>query len=181
MTAERAPEAPGRGWSGWSLRAAPYVRTHPSGPVLSPAGSLPGAPRANPGSWPIRARFHVFLVKHCQNRGVSPKCVEKASVSPCFQNGLGKSPLRFLRFPYSPAFSHKELSGHFDPYSRLLVKMTKCRPNVHPMYPRSGRSDTPTDPASKLAPGVGSSSELARSPGGILNGSIIYCFAPDYD
>ena len=112
---------------------------------------------------------------------MSLKYVKKASISPYFQNGLQKSPLGFLRFPFSRAFSHKELLGHFDPYLDFIVKMTKCRPVVHPDVPAKCAPDTPDGPVSKLTPGTISSSGLARSPSGILNDMVFNGFAPDYD
>ena len=113
--AKRAPE-PCRGGVGgcraWAnLGDGGEVGTHPSDPVGLPAGALPGTSR-NAASWPIRARFHDISKKHSQNGQVSPKSVEKASVSPYFQNGPRKSPLGFLGFPFSLAFSHKELMGY---------------------------------------------------------------------
>ena len=130
QTAKRAPEAPAGCWSGWS--AGPGARSPenkakygtlgrrrgrllrpPFGPGRSLAGpSLSQDPR-NAASWPIRARFTVISHKVSQNGVVSPKIVYKACHSPCFQNGHQKSPLEFLRFPYSVAFSHKELMGHY--------------------------------------------------------------------
>ena len=71
------------------------------------------APR-DAASWPIRARFDLFPEKLSQNRVVSLKYVQKAYHSPYFQNGYQKSPLDFLGFPILPAFSPKELMGHFD-------------------------------------------------------------------
>ena len=85
------------------------------------------------------ARFKVISLKLSQNGGVSPKYVEKAYHSPCSQNGLRKSPLEILRIPYSAAFSHKELMGHFDPGTGIIVKMTKCRPDVRTMSPQMSR------------------------------------------
>ena len=77
-----------------------------------------------------KARFQVILLKVSQNPKVSPKYVEKACHSPCVQNGLQMSPLDFLGFSISPAFSHKELMGLFDHEWDFSVKMTKCRRNV---------------------------------------------------
>ena len=119
----------------------------PCGPGRHPAGTSLGMTSecrltAN------KARIHDILLKVSQNRNVSPKYVEKACHSPHIQNGLGKSPLEILGFPLSPAFSHKELLGHFDASRVFIVKMTKCRPSVHPRdlrnMTRRGRSDTPT-------------------------------------
>ena len=111
------PRKPCKGWSGWSQG---WTDVPAAGRLLgttlrarSPC-RLP-VPRTlrNAASWPIRATFDLFSCKVSQNGIVSPKYVEKASNSPCFQNGLQKSPLEKLRFPFSLAFSHKELLGPF--------------------------------------------------------------------
>ena len=78
QTAERAPEAPAWGWSGWSegwVDACP--RYHPAGPVGQPGLPVPGT-RSHAASWPIRARFQSYFYKVSQNHGVSPKYVQKA-------------------------------------------------------------------------------------------------------
>ena len=108
------PGSPCRGLEWWSQEPDVPVAPgdHPCGarsalrPSLSP-------PRANPASWPIRARIGSHLLKVSQNSKVSPKYVEKASRSPCFHFRAQKSPLEILRFPFSRAFSHKELMGLF--------------------------------------------------------------------
>ena len=104
-----------------------------------------------------KARFHDISWKLSENRGVSPKSVHKACHSPCSQNASVKSPLGFLGFPYSAAFSHKELMGHFGPYLRVYCQndevSTMCTPR--------GRSDTPTVDGSKLPSVDRSSSDLA--------------------
>ena len=82
--------------------------------------------------WAYMARFNVILLKVSQNRQVSPKYHQKASHSPYFQNGSKNPPLGILRFPFRLAFSPKELLGHFDASRVIIVKMTKCRSNVHP-------------------------------------------------
>ena len=118
-------------WTGYLLEQSPclgpgtrkaeaWYREGPTGYRPGPGGVVPGCSAhpgpypSNPASWPIRARLRVLLAKLSQNRIVSPKSVDKAYHSPYFQNGLGMSPLGFLRFPFSLAFSHKELSGHFE-------------------------------------------------------------------
>ena len=103
-----------QGRSGWSGVQRPPVQpqTHPPGPV----GPLQGPPWSGPSlpaSWPIRATFHLFYCKVSQNDEVSTKFDEKACHSPYFQNGLGSSPLDFLRFPFLLAFSDKELMVPF--------------------------------------------------------------------
>ena len=50
----------------------------------------------------------------------------------------------------------------------FLVKMTKCRLDVHTDMSREVVADTPTDHASKLAPVIGSSSAQR----GILIGTV---------
>ena len=94
------------------------------------------SPRAKAASWSIRARFHLISIKVSQNDGVSPKYVEKACHSPCFQNGSRKSPLDFLGFPYSSAFSHKELMVPFWPKVGLLCQNDEVSPVGTPMSSR---------------------------------------------
>ena len=137
QTAERAPEAPrGLEWVVWGMRPRDRSPEHQVPPTPTPAGSPGPAPLylvlspSKAASWPIRARLHLILLKVSQNGIVSPKYVEKASHSPCFQNPSRKSPLEILRFPFSLAFSAKELMGHFDGQRDFTVKMTKCRLDV---------------------------------------------------
>ena len=87
--------------------------TTPAGPGRCPLGPSLYRTSSSTASWPIRARFSVFLVVYCQNDEVSLKYVEKACLSPYFQNRVQNSPLDFLRFPFSVAFSPKELMGLF--------------------------------------------------------------------
>ena len=131
MYSEAGPGRPiGPGVGGTCLqRPLPPHATARGGP-LPAVGMLLSSP-GKPASWPIRARLHLIYTKLSQNGIVSPKCVEKASHSPCFQNRVPKSPLDFLGFPFRPAFSHKELMVHFRPRLDFIVKMTKCRPCVH--------------------------------------------------
>ena len=117
------PRSPCRGRSGWvwgrvRVPVRPGSRTHPAGPL--PSGRwFWTLPRANAASWPIGTRFDLISHKLSQNHEVSPKYVNKASLSPYFQNGLQKSALGFLGFPFPLAFSHKELMGVFWPYPRV--------------------------------------------------------------
>ena len=103
---------PGAGTRVLGCSAAGRALYHPSGPVRHP-GALPVQDPQNAASGPITARFSLKYCKVSQYRGVSPKYVEKASHAPYFQNGLQKSPLVILGFPFSPAFSPKELLGLF--------------------------------------------------------------------
>ena len=127
------PRKPRRGWSGWYME-----RGRPGGRYVPPFG--PGRSLAGPSLYIPRrcrlrantARFKDILLKVSQNGGVSPEYVEKACHSPCAQNPVQKSPLEILRFPFRRAFSHKELMGHFDGHSGIIVKTTKCRQYVHP-------------------------------------------------
>ena len=109
---------PPRGRVGWKQgpgdtgTAAGRLLDHPAGPVRPPCGPpCPGPLECR--LLANKARFQANLLKVSQNRGVSPKVVEKACHSPYIQNGPQNSPLGILRFPFSPAFSHKELMGAF--------------------------------------------------------------------
>ena len=140
-------------WVGWGLdgRTGTAAGTapgyHPFGARSVPVGPPCTQDPWNAASWPIRARFQSYSLKVSQNRRVSPKYVHKASHSPYFQNGLHKSPLGFLRFPYFSAFSPKELMGHFRPYLRLLCQNDEVSLDVHTMLHAKWSSDTPTDDA----------------------------------
>ena len=162
QTAKRAPEAPAGSWSGWSAGSGRPVRpvTTPAGPGRGSCPSL-SPPRADAASWPIKARLRVISSKVSQNGGVSLKYVEKAYHSPCSQNGPQKSPLEIPGFPFSAAFSHKELMAYFDLRARFSVKTTKCRQNVHQMS-RERVARYPHDPRSKLLLGIAPSSGSAR-------------------
>ena len=113
---EAGPGTPaGGGVGGQEDRVRPSSQT--TTPLRSGPAPLSGtSPRAIPASGPIRARFQSIFSKVKQNRRVSPKSMQKASHSPYFQNGPQKSPLELLRFPFSSAFSHKELIDLFWPY-----------------------------------------------------------------
>ena len=133
LTAKRAPEAPvglewvvrvGGDYGVWGRRRGRSY-PHPPGPVGPPGPSLGYDLRMPPHSQ--RARYHLIPYKVSQNRRVSLKYVHKASHTPCFQNGLQKSPLDFLEIPFWPVFSHKELMAPFRPNPDFTVKMTKCR------------------------------------------------------
>ena len=135
VPAKRA-RRPCRGRSGGDMRAGWAGPVPPlRGPVGVPAGPSLYRTLAIPASGPIRARFYDISLKVSQNGQVSPRNVEKASHSPYIQNELRKSALGILRFPFSSAFSHKELLGHFDASTGIIVKTTKCRPDVHTPYP----------------------------------------------
>ena len=165
-TAKRAPEAPSGGWSGWSCGVRTYrgrCRSHPPfGPGRSPLVPSLVGPSAFAASWPIRAELQSFLYKVSQNGRVSPEFAQKACHSPCFQNGLHMSPLDFLRFPFSPAFSCKELMGHFDAQVEVYCQNDEVSPSVHTYGHAKWASDTPTGHGSKLPFMTRSSSDLAR-------------------
>ena len=138
------------------VRRAGTVLYPPCGPGRPPVGSLV-QDLANTRLWANNGDISViFYCKVSQKAIVSPKSHQKACHSPCSQNGLQKSPLGILSISFWPAFSHKELMGHIDRYSEIIVKMTKCRQNVH----AAGRSDTPTVNRSKLPLVDRSSSDL---------------------
>ena len=58
--------------------------------------------------YPIKARFRVLYPKVSLKSRVSPVFVDEACHTPCFKKPLRKHDLEFPRFPYLPAFSHKE-------------------------------------------------------------------------
>ena len=186
--AKRAPEGPAGPWSGWgrgwtrvpgcSAAGRPYGP--PYGPGRSP-WALPVHMPSECRLWANMARFHSFLRKVSQNAEVSPKSVHKAYVSPCFQNGLRKSPLEILRFLISAAFSHKELMGRFDPWSEVHGQNDEVSPVcTHPCMPRRGRNTPSTSAASCSWRSIPHCS--ARShPDGILNEVTFNRFTGDYD
>ena len=179
------PGRPCRGLEWWYIwpGAPAGPCTTPAGPGRSPAepsldmAQLPGKRRllAN------KVRFSNILLKVSQNGEVSTIFHQKACHSPYFQNRLRMSPLEILRFPVWPAFSHKELMGHFRPYRHVYCQNDEVSPNVHPNVPAKCAPDTPTRHVSKLTPVPCSSSGLARSPRGILNASVLGRFLGDYD
>ena len=130
---EAGPGSPYRGLE-WVVRVQrpPAVPdTTPAGPGRSPA--VPSLYLALlPASWPIGRDSTSFL----RNLVKTTKCRRKVSkrppIVPNSQNGVQKSPLEILRFTFCPAFSHKELMGHFEPTAGFIVKMTKCRQCAHP-------------------------------------------------
>ena len=82
MTAERAPEAPARGWSGWSW--GPGITGHGGGPRTHPAGPVL-ALQATPWFWaliaasgPIWRDSTSFLVKLVK----TVKCHQNMSIRP---------------------------------------------------------------------------------------------------
>ena len=137
-------------WSGWSYGARANGRRDGHIPTLrarsgpeDPPWDMPSECR--PGT--NTARFHYISYKVSQNGKVSPKNIEKACHSPYFQNGTQNSPLGIPSFPFSSAFSHKELMVLFAPNPDFYVKMTKCRRMCTPGCHAKGSPDTPTDPA----------------------------------
>ena len=128
---------------------------------------------ANAASGPIRAELRSFYYKVSQNDEVSPKKCQKAYHSPCSQNGLKKSPLEKLRFPVSPAFSHKELmvpkDAWVDIYGQNDEVSTECTPKCH----AKGSSRYPHRPRSKLL--LGSAPHLASARYSQRHGSERFC------
>ena len=154
------PAGPGVG--GWG--AADVLgrrRGRLSGTTLR-ARSVPLAPPCprypqNAASGPIGARFHLISYKLSENGVVSPKSVEKACVSPYFQNGVQKSPLNILRFPFSLAFSHKELLVPFLTRRHVYCQNDEVSPGCTHHVTRERVVNTPTGHVSKLTPVTSSS------------------------
>ena len=107
----------------------------------------------NAASWPIRARFLLISYKVSQNGGVSPNYVEKAYVSPYFQNGAQKSPLDFLGFPFPVAFSHKELMGGFERYLGVYCQNDEVSPVCTPWSSTRRGRQYPQKSPQQAAPG----------------------------
>ena len=96
----------------WWVWVARTPGAHPCGALSAhPWTSL--APPRECRLWANKARFELYFSKVSQNEQVSPEKCHEACHSPYFQNGPVKSPLQILRFPFWPAFSHKELIGLF--------------------------------------------------------------------
>ena len=110
---EAGPGSPCRGleWVVSAARALPVMTTLRARSVTLqvPSLSFPPAFQSNGRANPQKPQNHQFYSKVSQNRRVSPKSVNKAYHTPYFQNGLVKSPLEKPRFPFSLAFSPKEL------------------------------------------------------------------------
>ena len=165
LTAKRAPDCPAGAGSGWS---GPCGVGGSQNPPFGPGRSmlaLPGSGTLECRLWANRARFDDILLKVSQNGEVSAVYVEKACHSPCFQNEPQKSPLEIPRFPFCAAFSHKELMGHFRPWTGLNCQNDEVSPDVHtrghPDVTRSGRQ-IPPDVPQQAASGTSSSSDSAR-------------------
>ena len=140
MYSEAGPVGPARaGVGGTCCSARPSPQTTHSAALRGPLRCL----RPLPASWPIRARFHQLFSKVSQNRRVSPKCMHKACHSPYIQNGLQKSALQILRFPFSAAFSHKELMGQFEAYLGLYCQNDEVSTVCTRTGTRRGRSIPP--------------------------------------
>ena len=138
--------------------------THSRHPVPSGARfAVLGLLGAVPGSRQQTARFHHLFSKVSQNDEVSLKSVNKACHAPYLQNGLQKSPLEILRFPYFVAFSHKELMGLFKAHADVYCQNDEVSPECTPARTRERVVRYPhvTDAASCLCR-CRSSSDSAR-------------------
>ena len=114
-------------WVRWAGRAFPTLRAR-SVPCRALPGEYPW--NAHLGSiWRELTSFPIKLVKTAKCRR---KVSKRSTLVPISQNGVQKSPLGILRFPYLLAFSPKELMGHFDASTVLYVKndevSTGCTP-----------------------------------------------------
>ena len=138
-----------------------HLRPDVLGPTLGALQPLPtlrarSGSRALPGrglrlaaSWdPYGRDSSPFSIKLVKTMKCHQKVSKRPSLVPNSQNGSKKSPLDFLRIPFSAAFSHKELMGCFGASADFIVKMTKCRQDVH--GPRRGRT-TPRCPAASCS------------------------------
>ena len=96
-TSGAGPGSPsGLEWVGTGGWDRPLRASELQDPPCGPGQTLQGppwswtSPRANAASWPIRARNGPIFSKVSKNDEVSPKYVEKASVSPCFTKRVRK-------------------------------------------------------------------------------------------
>ena len=103
----------------------------------------------------------TFLVKLVKTAKCHQNMSKRPVLVPIFQNGSRKSPLKILRFPFSVAFSPKELMGHSDASVDFIVKTTKCRPVAHPVMSREVGAQIPPQSPQQAASGDCSSSELS--------------------
>ena len=86
---------------------------HPAGPVGLPwSPPCPGTLRM-PASGPYGRDLTSFPVKLVKTRECHRNITKRPVIVPILRNGSGKSPLDFLRFLFSVAFSHKELMVPF--------------------------------------------------------------------
>ena len=140
----------GRTYLGWGTAAVPEPT--PAGP-----GQLT---RGLPWFWALIAAlqpkgrdFRTFLRNIVKTAKCHRKVCIRPAIVPVCQNGLRNSPLDFLRIPFSPAFSPKELMGHFRPYSGLYCQNDEVSPDVHTSVPTCSVAGTVSDTPSARTPG----------------------------
>ena len=111
----------GQGAASPSVRlpgASAQSPTHPAGPVRPPE-AFPGRGLGSSG----KGRDYGYILRKLVK---TAKCHRKVSIRPAVvpvcQNGVGKSPLEFLRFPIWLAFSHKELMVPFGALAGLYCQ-----------------------------------------------------------
>ena len=101
---EAGPGQPCRGWE-WVVRRVrprerPRAVPRPTLRARSLRSLVWGPLLENAASWPIRARLLLFSHKLSQNGIVSPEYVEKACLSPYFQNEPQSQLLIFSDFHF---------------------------------------------------------------------------------
>ena len=105
------------GWSGCSGRATGYGGTGrsvpPSGPGRSHPWALPVPPSQMSHLGPKGRDSSQYSVKLVRTTKCRQEMCKRPVIVPVCQNGSEKSPLEILRFPFSVAFSCKELMGPF--------------------------------------------------------------------
>ena len=173
---------------GWRVRGLPGVRRLGTAPRTTPAGpgrSLWALPVLGPLKcrlWAIGRDSMTFLRKVVKTTKCHQKVSKRPRLVPVSQNGSKKSPLEILRFPLWRAFSHKELMGHFDASTGIIVKMTKCRQVAHTCSgSRRGRRYPHGVGAASCPYRHRSSSAQREQTSDILNGPGIDRFTGDYD
>ena len=153
----------------------------PGPPLRGPVSALWALPCPGPSEcrpWPIGRDSMTFLIKLVKTAKCHQNVSKRPPLVPIFQNGSQKSPLEILRFPYSAAFSPKELMGHFRPYPGHYCQNDEVSTVCTPWFStRNGRRYPHGHPAASCSWGDRSSSAQR----GILNAPGFKRFAPDYD
>ena len=116
IPAKRARSPAGGGvvgiWRSGALGDGGQLPGPPCGPGRVP-GTLPVLGPAIPALQPIGRDSITFSIKLVKTAKCHQECRKRPVIVPIFQNGSQMSALEIPRFPFSVAFSHKELMGLF--------------------------------------------------------------------
>ena len=81
-----------------------------------------------PASWPIWRELTSISRKLVKTAKCQPNMSKRPVIVPIIQNGVQKSPLDFLGFLFSVAFSHKELMVPFERTLALYCQNDEVSP-----------------------------------------------------